>query len=111
MPFLKQVEITHNSDIFIGMHGAGLTHMLFLPDWAAIFEIYNCDDPNCYLDFARLRGVKYFTWENESLVKIEKEGIHPSMRTSHKKFHNYSFNVQEFVRIVKKASYSNPYTH
>ena len=23
------------------MHGAGLTHLLFLPDWAAVFELYN----------------------------------------------------------------------
>lgn len=32
-------QITHNSDIFIGMHGAGLTHALFLPDWAVLFEL------------------------------------------------------------------------
>jgi hypothetical protein len=30
---------SHNLDIFIGMHGAGLTHMLFMPDWAAVFEV------------------------------------------------------------------------
>lgn len=40
MPFLEQIHVTHNSDIFIGMHGAGLTHLLFLPDWAVIFELY-----------------------------------------------------------------------
>lgn len=39
VPFLKQLEITHNSDVFVGMHGAGLTHLLFLPDWAAVFEV------------------------------------------------------------------------
>lgn len=39
VPFTKQLEITHNTDIFIGMHGAGLTHLLFLPDWAAVFEV------------------------------------------------------------------------
>lgn len=27
---------------------------------------YNCEDPGCYKDLARLRGVKYFTWENNS---------------------------------------------
>lgn len=37
--FLEQLRITHNTDIFIGMHGAGLTHLLFLPDWAAVFEL------------------------------------------------------------------------
>lgn len=37
--FKRQLEITRNSDVFIGMHGAGLTHLLFLPDWAAVFEL------------------------------------------------------------------------
>lgn len=40
VPFLEQLEITHNTDVFIGMHGAGLTHLLFLPTWAAVFEVY-----------------------------------------------------------------------
>ena len=39
LPFEEQLEITHNSDVFIGMHGAGLTHFLFLPDWAVAFEL------------------------------------------------------------------------
>jgi protein O-GlcNAc transferase len=39
VPFKKQLEITRNSDIFIGIHGAGLTHSMFLPDWAAVFEM------------------------------------------------------------------------
>lgn len=37
--FLDQLRFTHNTDIFIGMHGAGLTHLLFLPDWAVVFEL------------------------------------------------------------------------
>ena len=61
MPFLEQLKWTHNSDIFIGMHGAGLTHLLFLPDWGAVFELYACDDDDCYYNLARLRGVKYLT--------------------------------------------------
>lgn len=40
IPFPEQLRITHNTDIFIGMHGAGLTHLLFLPDWAVVFELY-----------------------------------------------------------------------
>lgn len=39
IPFKKQLEITRNTDIFIGIHGAGLTHLMFLPDWAAVFEM------------------------------------------------------------------------
>jgi hypothetical protein len=44
--------------------------MLFLPDWGAVFELYNCEDPGCYSELARLRGVKYFTWEIPDLVSI-----------------------------------------
>lgn len=38
--FKEQLQITRNTDIFIGIHGAGLTHLLFLPDWAVLFELY-----------------------------------------------------------------------
>ena len=34
---------------------------------------YNCDDQHCYLDLARLRGVKYMTWENMDKLKQEDE--------------------------------------
>jgi len=39
MPFQKQLTLMQNTDILIGMHGAGLTHLLFLPDGAAVFEL------------------------------------------------------------------------
>lgn len=85
-----------------GMHGAGLTHLLFLPDWASIFEIYNCEDNDCYKDLARLRGVEYFTWQNEAKVYPQDEGKHPTLGTPHKKFTNYAFDKNEFVRIVRQ---------
>jgi EGF domain-specific O-GlcNAc transferase len=102
MSFVDQLKHTHNSDLFLSMHGAGLTHLLFLPDWAGVFEIYNCEDKDCYLDLARLRGIEYFTWEDESKVYPQDEGKHPQLGTPHKKFTNYSFDVNEFIRIVKK---------
>lgn len=39
MPFVDQLEVIRNTDIFIGIHGAGLTHLLFLPKWATVFEL------------------------------------------------------------------------
>jgi protein O-GlcNAc transferase len=100
MPFKKQLEVTANTDILIGMHGAGLTHTLFLPDYAVLFELFNCDDENCYKDLSRLRGVKYMTWEKRSLVFPEDEGKHPTLGTSHAKFTNYAFDPKEFLRLV-----------
>lgn len=39
MAFADQLEIVRNTDILIGIHGAGLTHLLFLPNWATVFEM------------------------------------------------------------------------
>lgn len=103
MPFREQLEITRNTDIFIGMHGAGLTHLLFLPKWATIFELYNCEDPNCYRDLARLRGVNYVTWENVDKLMQQDAGQHPD-GGSHAKFTNYAFDADEFVRLVNDAA-------
>uniref|UniRef100_A0A182X0S2 EGF domain-specific O-linked N-acetylglucosamine transferase n=1 Tax=Anopheles quadriannulatus TaxID=34691 RepID=A0A182X0S2_ANOQN len=104
LPFVEQLRITRNTDIFIGMHGAGLTHLLFLPKWATLFELYHCEDPNCYRDLARLRGVHYLTWERDQLVYPEGEGKHPERDERHAKFTNYAFDVGEFERLVAKAA-------
>ncbi|VDM95496.1 unnamed protein product [Thelazia callipaeda] len=98
--FLQQLEITHNSDIFIGMHGSGLTHLLFLPNWAVVFELYNCGDVNCYYDLSRLRGVKYFTWMKSDKIFPTDNGVHPQTGKPHKKFQNYRFDRDEFRRLV-----------
>ncbi|EDW03910.1 EGF domain-specific O-linked N-acetylglucosamine transferase [Drosophila grimshawi] len=103
LSFVEQLAITRNSDMLIGMHGAGLTHLLFLPNWACIFELYNCEDPNCYKDLARLRGVHYATWEQPELVYAQDEGHHPE-GGAHAKFTNYRFDVPEFERVVAKAA-------
>ena len=39
LPMTLFFQISHNSDIFIGLHGAGLTHMLFQPDWGSVIEL------------------------------------------------------------------------
>jgi EGF domain-specific O-GlcNAc transferase len=103
LSFTEQLAIVRNTDILIGIHGAGLTHLLFLPKWAALFELYNCEDPNCYRDLARMRGVHYVTWENEELVQPEDEGHHPE-GGRHAKFTNYAFDAPEFGRLVGKAA-------
>ena len=55
------IQSTHNSDIFIGMHGAGLTHLLFLPDWAVIFEQYVYITALLLL-LLSTRNILFFTW-------------------------------------------------
>ena len=50
------------------MHGAGLTHLLFLPDWATVFEIYNCEDKDCYLDLSLII-------ENKTILELHLENL------------------------------------
>nr|XP_022298312.1 EGF domain-specific O-linked N-acetylglucosamine transferase-like [Crassostrea virginica] len=103
MPFKEQIQSSYNSDIFIGIHGAGLTHLLFQPDWAVIIELYNCEDHSCYYDLARSRGIHYMTWEKQSKVIQEDEGHHPTLG-AHAKFTNYEFDEGEFMRLILKAA-------
>ncbi len=64
---------------------------------------YNCGDINCYADLARLRGVKYLTWQDEKkLTRIEdpnfKDGKGPHLKHS-----NYEFDASEFLRLVNEC--------
>eukprot|EP00088_Acartia_fossae_P014200 TRINITY_DN17577_c0_g1_i6.p1 TRINITY_DN17577_c0_g1~~TRINITY_DN17577_c0_g1_i6.p1 ORF type:complete len:521 (-),score=65.65 TRINITY_DN17577_c0_g1_i6:60-1622(-) len=99
--FKKQLETIRNTDLLVGIHGAGLTHLLFLPSWAAVLELYNCGDPGCYSDLARLRGVKYATWEDDTKLRSEEaDPRQPYKGLAHQKFMNYRFDEVEFKRIV-----------
>ena len=70
LPMQNQLEIASTTDIFIGMHGAGMTHMMFLPKHAAVLEIFPKDfkvgRPHfiCFQKIAQWRGLKYDSWEN-----------------------------------------------
>lgn len=39
IPFRKQLEIIHGTDILVGVYGAGLTYGIFLPPRSVIAEI------------------------------------------------------------------------
>ncbi|KAG7167964.1 EGF domain-specific O-linked N-acetylglucosamine transferase-like, partial [Homarus americanus] len=103
MDFHQQLRQDQWTDVFIGMHGAGLTHLLFLPDWAVVLELYNCGDPNCFKDLARLRGIKYLTWQDPAKLTPQDKGRHPT-EGAHEKFTNYWFDREEFVRLMQEAA-------
>ncbi|KAI6221070.1 EGF domain-specific O-linked N-acetylglucosamine transferase [Aphelenchoides besseyi] len=103
IPFEAQLYLTHNTDVFIGMHGSGLTHLLALPDWAVLFELYNCGDVDCYRDLSRLRGLNYLTWSKSNAIRPDVPGRHPTSGTPHEKFANYEFDVEEFKRLCNLA--------
>jgi hypothetical protein len=60
-PFAQQVAEAAAADILVGPHGAGLTHLLFLPDWACVVELKSDDSGNKYhyANLAAWRGLTY----------------------------------------------------
>ncbi len=42
VPAAAQLALMADTDILVGMHGAGRVHTLWLPEWAVLYEIYNC---------------------------------------------------------------------
>jgi hypothetical protein len=40
---IHQLEVDVSTDILIGVHGAGMTQLLFLPKHAAVIEVHSRD--------------------------------------------------------------------
>lgn len=58
----EQIRIVANTDILAGVHGAGLTHAMFLPEGSALVEIQPMDVfHKGFRNVAALRGLRYFT--------------------------------------------------
>ena len=67
-----QLDIISHTDILIGMHGAGLTHALFLPRKAGLIELFPAYKPSQYTHFremSRWRNQYYAMWRNTDRKK------------------------------------------
>lgn len=62
LSFSEQVSCVINADILISLHGAGLTHMLWMKEYGSILEIRARDDShnNCYFSLASALGLGYY---------------------------------------------------
>ncbi|ESO86798.1 hypothetical protein LOTGIDRAFT_128470 [Lottia gigantea] len=67
----EQLKIVSKTDILIGMHGAGLSHTLFLPNHSGLIELYPIYWPETNRHFrmmATWRGLHYLTWKNHDIA-------------------------------------------
>lgn len=65
--FEQQLKMITQTDILIGMHGAGLTHTIFLPKHAALIELvpnYWMSAADHFMYLAQWRGLHYERWVN-----------------------------------------------
>merc|ERR1712004_212146 len=63
----QQLEFVSSTDLLIGMHGAGLTHAIFLPDHAGLIELlptYWSSANEHFQAIARWRHLYYDRWTN-----------------------------------------------
>ena len=67
LPMKTQLSHISNTDILIGMHGAGLAHAMFLPKHAAVLELfpgYWKKPSDQYKAICRWRNLIYESWTN-----------------------------------------------
>ncbi|XP_059154475.1 uncharacterized protein LOC131939963 [Physella acuta] len=67
LPMREQLSIIAGCDILIGMHGAGLSHILFLPPSSGVIELkpsYTDSALNHFGAFSRWRNLTYTNWDN-----------------------------------------------
>jgi len=62
-----QLRLITQADVVVGMHGAGLAHVLMMQRNAVLIELvpnYYGNGNNHFADLARWRGVSYIKWAN-----------------------------------------------
>jgi capsular polysaccharide biosynthesis protein len=61
LTFLQQIALMRQTSVFLGVHGAAMANMLFLPESAKVIELLNEDSGElCYFRLASCLGLDYF---------------------------------------------------
>ena len=104
LSFEEQINVAANSDIMIGPHGAGMTHVLFLKPQSVLIELIpnGWADPG-YRNLAIFSEKTYLSWQqtNESLSEdtIMREGKLVNLGRSN----NFAVNVIEVMDLLRAA--------
>ncbi|KAB8291749.1 hypothetical protein EYC80_006544 [Monilinia laxa] len=68
IPFSEQVKIVRETDILVGVHGAGLTHGIFLPEGSVMVEIL--PEGLSHKGFRNLAGLRSHTYLSVHASKL-----------------------------------------
>lgn len=95
LSMVDQLELIAKTDILIGMHGAGLSHILYLPDSSGVIELF----PN-YMSVANAHFRAMSKWRNlKHLVWVNSD------KTLETKDHSTTIPkpvIQDLVRTLKR---------
>ncbi|KAI9352213.1 hypothetical protein BDR26DRAFT_329187 [Obelidium mucronatum] len=85
LTLIEQVRIVDNTDIFITMHGAAMTHILFLKPGAYVIELFPYSFKKViYENIASILGIQYLHWQNmkESQTKFNWPAVEQQRATN-----------------------------
>mmetsp|Transcript_36278 Transcript_36278/g.84189 ORF Transcript_36278/g.84189 Transcript_36278/m.84189 type:complete len:149 (-) Transcript_36278:88-534(-) len=107
MTMADQAAQMATSDVLVGMHGAGCTHLLFLPPHSAIVELFNMHDyDEEYLKLALLSNHLYFSWTGSNPDKhhVREDLVRDDGRINHRLADE---EIEEsVVDVVKTAAHA-----
>jgi hypothetical protein len=112
MTLTESAHMLSKMDVLIGMHGAGLTNLLFLPKTAIVVELFNMDTPfnmqhvTDYRNLCRLIGLGYANWTNSNPANNHPAYVTPGTSADSEivkvpaKFASTSVDVDELARVM-----------
>jgi len=111
LPLREQVALAADTDVFIGHHGAGMLHLLFLPADAAVVEVTS-SRARKFRSISRLRGLAHF--EADCLEEPEyahatagvplPDGWRPGADDEHWQSREYAYLLEDdFLGLVDAA--------
>ncbi|TGO29925.1 hypothetical protein BPAE_0009g00200 [Botrytis paeoniae] len=99
IPFSEQVKIVRETDILVGVHGAGLTHGIFLPEGSVMVEIL--PEGLNHKGFRNLAGLRSHTYLSVHASKLPA----PSRGKKRAEWHSedVSLDRERFLDLMKVA--------
>ena len=99
MTIKQQMFCARTSDILFGMHGAGLTHILFLPKHAVVLEVIPKEMQFfLYKRVSSLNGLTHYEWINDDENDLVDWTWKP-----YSKFTNLKISSQKLLPFFKKG--------
>lgn len=97
--YKEQISLVKNTEVLIGIHGAGLTHMIYMPKNSSVIELRSEDDDknNCYYSLATELGHKYY------YIKVKPLGLKKATQKKNYKIEKESIaKLEEILDIISK---------
>ncbi|KAK1574677.1 DUF563 domain-containing protein [Colletotrichum navitas] len=106
LPFAEQIRIAQTTDVLVGVHGAGLTHTMFLREGAAVVEIQPEDMfHKGFRNLAKMIGVHYVSTHAEMVGAEEDQKSRKRGLVRRDRWHWADIRIEEdrFLELINTA--------